>query len=203
MKLKRFVVSSFQTNCYIYYDEHHAFIIDPGDNARKIKKFIEENELEVVAILLTHGHIDHIGALEPLVQAYGCKVYIHKEDKVYLTHPSYNLSGMMGQIVAIHVAVECYPEALNIDGHDIVIHHTPGHTPGSVMIEFVNEGVLFSGDTLFAGSIGRDDFPLSSHHDMMESLNYIKTIDHDMKVFPGHGDYTTLSHELETNPFLI
>ena len=202
MKIKRMVVSPLQTNCYIVYENQKAFLIDPGDQAKKIKKFIEENELEVVAILLTHGHIDHIGAIDSLQQSLSCPIYLQEEDFPYLQNPALNLSTNLGQPLVSNAKVLKAPENLNLAGVEIKWHHLPGHTPGSSMIEFVEQKIIFSGDVLFKGSIGRYDFPGSSHYDTLESITKIKEMDQDARVFPGHGEMTTLKEEQMSNPFL-
>lgn len=201
MKVKTLLVSAFQTNCYIYYDEQNCFIIDPGDNPKKIMKFINEHQLHVNCIFLTHGHIDHIGAINRLYEELQCDVYIHEEDEVYLKQAKYNLSTMLGNLTTFNIPVKYYDSSMNIDGHSIHIHHTPGHTPGSIMIEFVDDHVIFSGDMLFKGSIGRYDFPLSSPRQMQQSIAYIKTFTEDASVYPGHGEPTSIFEELRTNPF--
>lgn len=201
MKIKRLVVSSFQTNCYIIYQNQQAIIIDPGDNAKKIKSFIDEQELTVLAILLTHGHCDHVGAVDKLYQVFLCPIYLHKEDHLFLSEPKYNLSAMFAEGFKIVSPVNVASD-MSIGPFDIRYHHLPGHTPGSCMIEITNAGVIFSGDVLFEGSIGRFDFPLSSHHDTKLSLEYIKSMQGEWEIYPGHGEQTTLSKELLTNPYL-
>lgn len=202
MKIKRLVVSPFQTNCYIIYDKNQAIIIDPGDQAKKIKNFITENELDVLAILLTHGHCDHIGAIDSLYQAYQCLIYLHQEDHIYLKEPKYNLSTMMGEPIKIQAPVLESQPNLQIGDFMIKWHHLPGHTPGSSMIELVNQDLIFSGDVLFNGSIGRFDFPLSSHHDTVESMKKLQQWEKEARVFPGHGEETSIKNEQLHNPYL-
>lgn len=202
MQIKRLIVSEFSTNCYVVYYSNIAIIIDPGDNFKKIKNFIQDNNLDVKAILLTHGHCDHIGAIESLYQNFQCPIYLHEEDHVYLTEPKYNLSTMLGKELKITVPVLKAPEYLTIENFNIHFIHLPGHTPGSCMIEFINEKVIFSGDVLFKNAIGRFDFPLSSKHDTKSTIMKILAFDHDAKVLPGHGDMTTIKEEQKNNPFL-
>lgn len=202
MKIKRLVVSSFQTNCYVLYDHFQAVIIDPGDQAKKIKNFINENELDVLAILLTHGHCDHIGAIDALYQAFACPIYLHHEDHVYLKEPKYNLSMMMGNPLIIQAPVLDCDETMQIGPFKVRWHHLPGHTPGSSMIELIDQKIIFSGDVLFNGSIGRFDFPLSSHHDTVLSMKKLKEFQEDARVFPGHGEETSIKNEQQYNPYL-
>ena len=137
MKIKRMLVSEFQTNCYVVYNQkQETLIIDPGDNAKKIKKFIDEKHLEVKAVLLTHGHCDHIGATDLLYETYRCPIYLHQEDHIYLNQPQYNLSYMIQKDLKISSPVLNAPQLLEIGDYQIRFHHLPGHTPGSCMIEF-------------------------------------------------------------------
>ena len=201
MKIRRIVVSDFMTNCYIYYNDNEAFIIDPGADAPKIRAFINEHQLKVIAILLTHGHIDHIGAAQVLSEQYQCDIYIHCYDEKLLRDPSLNLSEQFGMRYSTNVPVKFYLKHMEINGYEMIIHHTPGHTPGSVMIEFVKDHIIFSGDTLFNHSIGRTDFPSSNYQEMMQSIAYIKTLDYDCQVLPGHNGITTLQCEIHENPY--
>lgn len=201
MKIKRLIVGDFQTNCYIVHHEKKAIIIDPGAQSKKIKKAIENDELEVIAILLTHGHCDHIGAVDALVESYNCPVYLHQEDNEYLTKPEINLSAMFMDKLIINSAITNPKDIMAIGDYIVKWHHLPGHTPGSSMIEFVDIGIIFSGDVLFNGSIGRFDFPLSSKHDTMQSIEKIKKIDGEYRIYPGHGEATTLINEIQNNPY--
>lgn len=203
MKIKRMLVSEFQTNCYVVYNQkQETLIIDPGDNAKKIKKFIDEKHLEVKAVLLTHGHCDHIGATDLLYETYRCPIYLHQEDHIYLNRPQYNLSYMIQKDLKISSPVLNAPQLLEIGDYQIRFHHLPGHTPGSCMIEFEKENVIFSGDVLFKQGIGRYDFPLSSKHDTYQTIQKLLAFDHDAKVFPGHGEITSIKEEQQNNPFL-
>lgn len=202
MQIKKMVVSPFQTNCYIVYENSKALIIDPGDQAKKIKTFVQDNELEVLAILLTHGHCDHIGATDPLYQCYRCPIYLQEEDFPYLKDAAINLSTMLSDALMIYAPVTKAPQTLKIGEFNIVWHHLPGHTPGSSMIEFIDENIIFSGDVIFKDSIGRYDFPLSSRHDTRETLAKLKAFDHDAVIYPGHGEKTTMKEEQLNNPFL-
>ncbi len=198
--IKKIVCGFLQENCYVMDDAlGHCIIVDPGDDAKKIKRYILEQELIVEAILLTHGHFDHIGAVDACAQFYGCDVYMHPEDLViieaYMKDPNYK---------RYHVEVNSEIKPISdFKSHyfNLEVMHVPGHSPGSCLLLEVDHKVMFSGDTLFKGTVGRTDLLLSSGHDMKQSIALIKELDASYKVYPGHGDATTLLEEFETNPF--
>ncbi|WP_249030426.1 MBL fold metallo-hydrolase [Tannockella kyphosi] len=201
MKLKTLVLGSYQTNCYIVQDEHkHCIIIDPGSIGRKIVNYLNENELMVDAILLTHGHHDHIGAVDYVYKQYPCPIYCHQETIEMIVQPSLNLSCHGNSFVVESPTLEA-PTYFTIGSFDIEWMFLPGHCQGSSMIRFVKENIIFSGDVLFQGSIGRFDFPSSSKHDTIQSIQKMKSLDYDAVVYPGHGPSTTLKQEQETNPY--
>ena len=184
----------YQTNCYIVHSttSTNCVIIDPGYEAHTILDVLQEMHLEVEAIFLTHGHFDHVGAVRDLVATTGCKVYICAEDTAL---PPQMTAGPL-------FFTDEYPSEgkLQVAGMDFTIMRTPGHTPGSVCI--MVEDAMFSGDTLFAGSMGRCDFPGSSIFEMRKSLRRLCTLATNYRVFPGHGEDSTLDHEKKTNPYL-
>lgn len=201
--LKRFIVSSFQTNCYLLVnDNNEGILIDPGDNGKKISKYIIDNEINLLAILLTHGHIDHVGAVDYLYDLYKCPIYTHKETIEMLRNPKLNLSGVFSEPVVIKSPVVEAQSLFDISSFKIEWMFLPGHCQGSSMIRFVNENIIFSGDVLFKGSIGRFDFPSSSHFDTKKTLEYIKNIKYDAVVYPGHGDATSVEFEQKNNYYL-
>lgn len=200
MKLKTMILSPFQTNCYILSKDNNTIIIDPGDNGKKISNYLEENELNLQAILLTHGHIDHIGAIDYLYNKYQCNIYLDSEDVSFLRDASLNLASMLSNNTTFNAPVINPKQKFDIADFQIETFKTPGHTPGSLMYLIDNE-YLFSGDMLFESSIGRTDFPGSSSSDMKNSIQLIKTIDKDYTVYPGHGNTTTIFKEKQNNPF--
>lgn len=198
---KRLIVGTMQTNCYIIYNETKCLIVDPGGNARKIKKFIEEKELTPVGILLTHGHFDHFKICDMLYNIYHCPIYTHEYSDELLNNPQLNLSYFEGEMV-LKSPRQFVDGQFEVDGFHIEWFLMEGHCQGSSMIYLPDENILLSGDVLFAGSIGRYDFPTSSHMKTKETMEKIKQFDFDAKVLPGHGEETTLKHEKMNNPFL-
>lgn len=198
--VKKFVVGPLGTNCYVVADPvtRHACVIDPGAEAKRIKKFIEDNGLDLRFILNTHGHGDHIAA-----NAYfKVPIFIHKLDADCLADPDKNLSRMfMAGIVS--------PEAdklledndiIKLGGLDIKILHTPGHTQGSVSA--LVAGAVFTGDALFAGSIGRTDLENGDHGQLIRSISEkLLSLNDNTLVYPGHGESSTIGREKASNPF--
>lgn len=204
MYIKNLLVGSIETNCYIVNDEkHNTVIIDPGDNGDIILQYIEREGLMPKAILLTHAHYDHIGACDLLRDKFAIPIVLCEGEEPVIESTAYNLSLEFDESYSSK-----YDRVLN-DGEvykvgDLTFKtiHTPGHTPGSACYYMENEKVLFSGDTLFFASIGRTDFPLSSTRDMLSSLEKLKILDVNTKVYPGHGQSTTIKFELANNPYL-
>ena len=184
----------YQTNCYIVYNEgsNKCLVIDPGYEANTILNRTALLGLEIEAILLTHGHFDHVGAVRQIAADTDCQVYLQERE---LSLPAAMTDGPL-------YYTDLYPESgvLNLAGLDIKIIKTPGHTPGSVCLLIGD--AMFSGDTLFAGSMGRCDFPGSNIFDMRKSLKKLCNLAGDYRVFPGHAEATTLEHERKTNPYL-
>lgn len=199
--IKTLILGSMQTNCYVVYKNGHCLIIDPGANGQKVSKYIEENELTIDGILLTHGHFDHVGAVDYLYQKYHCPIYTKRETLLLLHDPRLNLSYYEEPFV-VSSPIECVEDHMKIGEFDIQWILLEGHCQGSSMIYIPQEDALFSGDVLFKGSIGRFDFPTSSHLDTKKSMELIKTLDFDAKLLPGHGEASTLKYEQKYNPYL-
>ena len=184
----------YQTNCYIIHDEQSktCCVIDPGYEADTILDHCEKLGLTIEAILLTHGHFDHVGAVKEIAAETDCKVYLHTAD---LTMPPMMTAG------ALHYTDACTDGTqLNLAGLSIGVIHTPGHTPGSLCL--VCENSIFSGDTLFAQGCGRTDLPGGDWATIVASLNRLSKIEGNFWVYPGHGPSTTLAQEKRYNPYM-
>lgn len=206
IKIMSRVLGMVSTNCYLLInpDNNESIIVDPADSPDLIKEMVEKSDTTPKAILLTHGHFDHVGAALDLKNSYGIKIYASKHEEKLLASPDINLSGEYGMNISIVADVLLEDEEeLNLAGFAIKAIHTPGHTAGSMCYYIADEDMLISGDTLFAYSIGRTDFPTSSSSDMMTSLrDKLAHLPKDTDVFPGHGECTTIGFELENNPYM-
>jgi hydroxyacylglutathione hydrolase len=204
MDVRMFTVGPLQENCYLVRREgsDRALLIDPGDEAQKLQGAMEQLGVEPDAILLTHTHFDHIGAVAPLARATGAPVHCPREELPVLADPSSFFGAMFGPVEGWEAehAIDG-GQRLQLAGFDVDVIATPGHSPGHVT--FVIDGALFSGDVLFQGSIGRTDLPGADHETLMESIaGLLERFDDDTKVHPGHMGLTTLGRERATNPFL-
>ena len=184
----------YQTNCYLVHNEgaKECIVIDPGYEANTILNRAALLGLEIKAILLTHGHFDHVGAVRHIAADTDCDVFLQEQE---LTLP-----GAMTDGPLYHTHLYPAEGKFQVAGMDIAVLHTPGHTPGSVCLLIAD--AMFSGATLFAGSMGRCDFPGSSIFDMRKSMKKLYNLAGDFRVFPGHAEATTLEFERKTNPYL-
>lgn len=187
-------LGAYQVNCYVVHRDgcDRCVVIDPGYEPEQILEFLQENGLRLEAVLLTHGHFDHVGGVRMLAADTGCKVFSHHAEQ---TLPPQMTAGPL-------YYTDTYPAngKISVAGMDFLVFHTPGHTPGSVCL--LTEDALFSGDTLFAGSCGRTDFPGGDWASMTVSLHRLRDLPGEYRVFPGHGEKTTLQKEQRSNPYM-
>lgn len=197
MEIQRIKVGVYQSNCYLLRKNNEIVIIDPGANFERISSFIKEDD-HVLAVLLTHGHFDHISVVDECVNSYHCPVYVSKDELDIIRDPEKNYA--LNKKSKVSSDVLFFEHQLSIGNFNFDIHETPGHTIGSVCIEC--DGHLFSGDTLFKGSVGRTDLYSSNYSDLKQSLKYLKTLSADLLVHPGHEGSSTLEQEFKSNPYL-
>jgi glyoxylase-like metal-dependent hydrolase (beta-lactamase superfamily II) len=203
MNIDNIVVGALQVNCYIAYDEDSldAIVVDPGDEAEKIIGFLEYRKLKVSAIVCTHAHFDHIGAIGRLKEKTAAPVILHKEDL-----DIYKRADKQGVLWGFHIEQQPEPDTYVLEGDEIAVGksrlkvlHTPGHSPGGICL--YGEGVIFTGDTIFAGSVGRTDFPGGSLTELKRSFARIISLPPETRIFSGHGPMTTVKDEKEDNFF--
>ncbi|OKH85912.1 hypothetical protein EB75_08950 [Mycobacterium sp. ST-F2] len=216
MLLTGFPAGMLQCNCYILAARagSDAVIVDPGQRAMgRIREILDENRLTPSAVLLTHGHVDHIWSAQKVADTYGCPVYIHPEDRFMLTDPIKGFGPRLAQLAfgvlfsepKQVVELDRDGDKLELGGITVTVDHTPGHTRGSVVFR-ISDGpvdLTFTGDTLFKQSVGRTDLPGGSGRDLLNSIvTKLLVLDNDTVVLPGHGPQTTIGAERRTNPFL-
>lgn len=199
-------VGEVGTNCYLLKREdcEECILIDPGADADRIVKLVEKHEAKVVAIFLTHGHYDHMMAIDELRERYGVKVYVSENDRELMSDARMNFSMFVGRNISRvpDLFIEDNEE-LQFAGIKLLAIATPGHTAGSMCFYIKDENVLISGDTLFRASVGRTDLPTGDHKVLIESIkSRLMTLPDDTKVLPGHGFSTTIGYERENNMFI-
>jgi len=207
-KLHTIVVGPFAVNCYLLWDEtsSEGLIIDPGAEAETITYWIDSLEIIPGAILLTHGHGDHIAAVDELKKQLAIPLYIGSGEEVLLADPSANISAFFDHPIVApkpdHTLVD--EQIVQIGGIRLSVLATPGHTSGGISYLEEGAGRLFCGDTLFAGSIGRTDLPGGNYQQLIKTIqSKIMTLPDDVVVLPGHGPRSTVGAERNTNPFLL
>lgn len=213
-------------NCYVLAQRpgSDAIVVDPGQRAMdRLRRILDENRLTPAAVLLTHGHVDHIWSAQKVADTYGCPAYIHPEDRFMLTDPIKGFGPRLAQLAFGALfsepkqLIELDRDGVTLDfgGVAVTVDHTPGHTRGSVVFR-VSGGpekagpekasaaqTVFTGDTLFRSSVGRTDLPGGSGRDLLTSIvTKLLVLDDDTVVLPGHGPSSTIGHERRTNPFL-
>lgn len=206
LAIRMMVLGPVQTNCYflINEDTKEVLIVDPADRAQKIIEWINSEALKPVAILLTHGHFDHIMGVAGVKKEYNIPIYASRDEVEVLANPQINVSTMMGAYMSMK-ADELFSDGdvLELAGMKLKVISTPGHTIGSVCFYMEEEKVLISGDTLFEASVGRSDFPTGSSRQLIESIKTrLFVLPDDTDVFPGHGGTTSIAYEKAHNPFI-
>ena len=205
-EVRQKVVGPVETNCYLLIntENRQAVVIDPGENGDFIAMRIKELGYDCDTVLLTHGHFDHIGGLKAMREIMEIKVIVGENEKDLLASPMANCShwnGDGGFCEKADIFVKD-GEFLNLAGFEIKCIETPGHTAGGFCYYIESEKILFSGDTVFSGSVGRSDLPTGSSADLIRSVrDKIRKLPEDTRVFPGHGPETTIADEIKYNPF--
>jgi glyoxylase-like metal-dependent hydrolase (beta-lactamase superfamily II) len=198
-------IRKFSTYCntYVVLTDTSAVVIDPFEFLPEISALLNGSGIEKKAVILTHGHFDHVKDAEKLRRLSGAEIYIHECDAECLLNPQFTLCSLFGQEMEPFSPDKTFGDGdvLEIGDISLEVIHTPGHTKGSSC--FKMKDVLFTGDTLFEGSIGRTDFPRSDTAQMINSLKKLKSLKGDYTVLAGHGERTTLSHEKEQNVYLM
>jgi len=199
MKIKSFTLGAYRSNCYIVYHNQKAIIIDPGYESDEITQFLSENQLDLIAIYATHGHIDHVGGIKKLKALYNPKVYAPKKDEIWMTDSIYN---RVGHIIPVDEYIE-EGFILSLDNYQFIVYETPGHTQGGTILYNEDEHICFSGDTLFYETIGRTDLPFSDFSEIRKSIEKMYDLLPDKtELYPGHGRTTTIGHEKKHNMFI-
>jgi glyoxylase-like metal-dependent hydrolase (beta-lactamase superfamily II) len=199
-----------QTNCYLLGDpsSKQAVVIDPGGDHGKIAGRIQSMGMNLVAIIVTHGHFDHVIDAWTLKGKLGSSIYMNPKDEPLLKDSMVGVGGLFGSSAVSPKVTIDKPigegDTLEFGAIRLKVYETPGHTPGHISLHSEEQAVIFVGDTLFAGSIGRTDFPGGSYNALLRSVREkIFTLDGKTTVYPGHGEATTVEHEKKTNPFFV
>ena len=199
-----------QTNSWVVANEdsREAVVIDAPPEPELIGAYLADIDVAATAIILTHGHVDHTGGAGYLAARTGAATYVHADDDFLTLHPEEQLRTMFGMTPPGEYDVPerldrlHHGDKLSLAGIALEVRHTPGHTPGHCCLYWAEEGVFFSGDQLFAGSIGRTDLPGGSYEQLLSSMrDRVMDLDDEVRVLPGHGPETTIGHERATNPF--
>ncbi|KAA0258128.1 MBL fold metallo-hydrolase [Deferribacter autotrophicus] len=205
MRIDTIIVGALYVNCYIISKGNDAIVIDPGSDFHKIKEFIVSKSLKPLAILNTHGHFDHVGAIEDVKNEFNVSLYMHKDDEFLLkSAPQHAL--MFGLDGVKTSKIDYYiedGEILNFGEINVKVLHTPGHSPGGVCFYIEEINSVFTGDTLFCESVGRTDFPYANFNELKISVQQkLYSLDPETKVYPGHGPSTSIGHERKMNAFI-
>ncbi len=201
MRIVKYLLGELQTNCYFLIEDNNCLIIDPADDASFILEELQRQQLNLVGMLATHGHFDHVMAVGEIQQSINLPLHIHKKDKFLIDRLEQTAEHFLGYspiILPINNVKNLPPSPRLRWASKLKIIHTPGHTPGSSSFYFKEENALFTGDTLFKEGIGRTDLSYSSKEDLKKSLEKIFELPKETVVYPGHGEETMLEEENET-----
>lgn len=206
MKIEKIVSEIAQENAYILSNSAFSLLIDPGSQPEKIIKKLKEINKPLAAVLLTHAHFDHIMGLDVIKKDYPqALVFLHENEKEWLSHPELNASALMLHPITCETKVDEYyvcDAPYNFSGMAFTVRHTPGHSTGGISLVFEEEKLVFSGDALFSGSIGRTDLPSGNLSQLLQSIKQgLFSLPDDFTVYPGHGLTTTIGKEKLYNPF--
>lgn len=202
--IKKFMANTYNTNSYLVTEGQEGVLIDPVADKSYIEELLSENDITLKGVIYTHGHFDHIASANEIYKQFECNIYVHESERDMLVKPELNLSGFFGK----RFVFEGTNRLIQVSGNqDILIGnikfkilHTPGHTPGCICI--IYDDSVFTGDTLFKGSIGRTDFPGGDFDDIKKSLDKLKKLDSSLSFHPGHGESGTIGDEIASNPYM-
>lgn len=205
MKVLPLASYGMDSNSYIIYDDAKTacVVADPSGDLRQITSAVQQLGMPLCAVILTHGHFDHIDLVQEVAEKYVCPVYIHREDAPMLHDPRLNLSVLFGTNYVADVAefALLHGDKVDVGTESLTLIHTPGHTPGGAC--YYAPGILICGDTLFDGSIGRTDFPRGSLTDLVTNVQKrLFCLPDETAAYPGHGGFTTIGREKHYNPYL-
>lgn len=200
MRIDALTVGQMQVNCYVLSSKttKNAILLDPGDEYLRIKAYLDKHKLKAKFIMHTHGHIDHIQA----DNEFNLPVYVHSADIELLKNPERNLSNFLSLPFKVKSDIKQLEDSqiINLDDLSLEVMHTPGHTPGGICLKSAQ--VVFTGDTLFAGSVGRTDFPGASYEQLMKSIqDKLLVLPDETVIYPGHGPSSTIGQEKRSNPY--
>lgn len=207
MELITLPVGPLQANCYVFWKRPEAaVVVDPGDEAERIGRRLDDRGIRPRLLLNTHGHFDHIGAVEPLKKRYGAPYRVHRDELAIMSMvpPGSRLWGILMPVPPVPDGFVEPGERFDVGGLSVEAVHTPGHTPGSTCFHVPEAKCVFTGDTLFLGSVGRSDFPGGDGDRLLRSIRErLLSLPPETIVYPGHGPPSTVGDEAEQNPFLV